>query len=113
MNENLCEKVEPTNTRISLQSGSRSKWVLSWVTLLSDVFLFAASLNCLFRWMAYGHVYDGAALALSLALALVVYFLALNSQRVASLNSRTMIAVTGLLAWAVLLPVVMRLAGHS
>lgn len=81
--------------------------------MLSDVFLFASSLNCLFRWMSYGKSCDGAALALSLALALTVYFLAMNPERIASLRKRMLVAVTSLVVWAVMLPMVMRLTGFN
>lgn len=92
---------------------SRSRWFGSWVVLLCDVFLFAAALNCLFRWMSYGKPFDGAALALSLVLALTVYFLALKPERIASLQKRMLVAVASLAIWAALLPMVMRLTGYN
>ncbi len=87
--------------------------LVSWVVMLSSVFLFAASLNCLFLWLSYGRNHDLAALVLSLALGLTVYFSALDSKKIASYNRRLLIAVAAVTLWAVLLPFVMKLAGYQ
>ncbi|PKL50945.1 MAG: hypothetical protein CVV42_01200 [Candidatus Riflebacteria bacterium HGW-Riflebacteria-2] len=87
--------------------------LVSWVVLLSSVFLFASSLNCLFLWLAYGRGYDMAALVLSLVLALIVYFFALDARKIASYNRRLLIATAALMLWAVLLPFVMKLTGYQ
>lgn len=110
MNEN--KSVETTDSVSNVRNrGSHS--IVSWVVMLSSVLLFASSLNCLFIWLAYGRLYDAAALALSLVLALIVYFFALDSKRTASYNRRVLIATSALMLWAILLPVVMRLAGFQ
>ncbi|GAB1353045.1 hypothetical protein MASR1M12_17780 [Erysipelotrichia bacterium] len=98
---------------LSREKGYGPRWLTGWLVMLCDVVLFSSALNCLFRWLSYGHVFDLAALVLSLILALVVYFTAMNSQRIASLSKRALIAVGAVVAWAVLMPVVMRLAGFS
>ncbi|HNS08903.1 MAG TPA: hypothetical protein PKN29_04335 [Candidatus Ozemobacteraceae bacterium] len=89
------------------------RWLTGWLVMLCDVILFASALNCLFRWLSYGYNFDLAALVLSLLLALAVYFTAMNPQRIASLSARALVAVGAVVAWAVLMPVVMRLAGFS
>jgi len=95
------------------EKGYGPRWLTGWLVMLCDVVLFSSALNCLFRWLSYGSAFDLAALVLSLILALAVYFTAMNSQRVASLSNRAMIAIGAVIAWAVLMPVVMRLAGFS
>ncbi len=87
--------------------------LVSWTVLLSCVFLFASSLNCLFLWLSYGRNHDLAALILSLILASIVYFSALDSKKIASYNRRLLIATAALIFWAVLLPVIMKLAGYQ
>ncbi len=89
------------------------RWLTGWLVMLCDVVLFASALNCLFRWLSYGRGFDLAALVLSLLLALAVYFTAMNPQRIASLSTRALVAVGAVVAWAVLMPVVMRLAGFN
>lgn len=87
--------------------------LISWAVMLSCVFLFASSLNCLFLWLSYGRSYDLAGLVLSLVLALIVYFTALDSKKVASYQRRLLIATAALMLWALLLPGVMKLAGYQ
>ncbi len=87
--------------------------MVSWVVMLSCVFLFASSLNCLFIWLAYGRGYDAAALVLSLVLALIVYFFALDAKKIASYNRRLLIATSAIILWAILLPLVMRMSGYQ
>lgn len=110
MNENLTVE---TTTPVSNARPRGSHNLVSWVVMLSSVMLFASSLNCLFIWLAYGRLYDAAALGLSLALALIVYFFALDAKRTASYSRRVLIATSALLLWAILLPVVMKLAGYQ
>jgi hypothetical protein len=86
--------------------------LVGWVVMLSSVFLFASSLNCLFLWLAYGRSLDAAILVLSLVLALVVYFFALDSKKIASYQRRLLIATAALMLWAVFLPLIMKLTGH-
>lgn len=86
--------------------------MVSWAVMLSCVFLFASSLNCLFIWLAYGRGYDAAALALSLVLAAIVYYFALDSKKIASYNRRLLIATSAIMFWAILLPLVMKLSGY-
>jgi hypothetical protein len=110
MNENIpVETIAPVSN--ARNRGSHN--LVSWVVMLSSVLLFASSLNCLFIWLAYGRHYDAAALGLSLVLALVVYFFALDSKRTASYSHRVLIATSALMLWAILLPVVMKLAGYQ
>jgi len=114
MNENIEQPLETIGRGSSDNTASRrNQSLVSWIVMLSSVFLFASSLNCLFIWLAYGRGYDAAALALSLVLALIVYFFALDSKRTASYRHRIMIAISALMTWAVLLPLVMRLAGFK
>lgn len=87
--------------------------IISWTVMLSCVFLFASSLNCLFLWLSYGRRYDLAGLVLSLILALTVYFTALDSKKVASYQRRLLIATAALMLWAILMPGVMKLAGYQ
>jgi len=95
----------------SIGDTARYRWAVNWVVLLSTVFLFASSLNCLFLWLAYGRNYDAAGLIFSIIFAVLVYQMALNPNRMASLQRRLLFAVTALMLWAILMPVVMRLAG--
>lgn len=112
MNKKMTDPLEST-TAVSVLSAHKygSQWLAGWVILLGNVFLFASSLNCLFRWLSYGFAWDAAALVFSLTLALLVYFFAMERARIASLNGRLLFSVTALLVWAVFLPLVMRLAG--
>jgi len=110
MNEN--QPVQTTDI-VSNARNRSSHSLVSWVVMLSSVLLFASSLNCLFIWLAYGRAYDVAALILSLVLALVVYFFALDPKRTASYNRRVLIATAALMLWAILMPVVMKLAGFQ
>lgn len=107
-NMNKTEKIE---NAASIGDSARYRWMVNWVVLLSTVFLFASSLNCLFLLLAYGRMYDGAGLALSLVLALLMYFIVFNPNRMASLQRRLLFSVTALMVWAILMPVVMRLTG--
>lgn len=91
---------------------SANHGVVSWTVMLSSVFLFASSLNCLFIWLAYGRGYDAAALILSLTLALIVYFFALDAKKIASYNRRLFIATSAIILWAILLPLVMQMCGY-
>jgi len=102
------EKIE---NAASIGDSACYRWLVNWVVLLSTVFLFASSLNCLFLVLAYGRPYDSAGLVLSLILALIMYFIVFNPSRMASLQRRLLFSVTALMVWAVLMPVVMRLAG--
>jgi len=114
MNEvEMDSKNSAGSVAVTREKGYGPRWLTGWLVMLCDVVLFSSALNCLFRWLSYGHVFDLAALVLSLILALVVYFTAMNSQRIASLSNRALIAVGAVVAWAVLMPVVMRLAGFS
>lgn len=109
----MNEPTARTAERVSNSQRSGRQPLVSWVVMLSSVMLFASSLNCLFLWLAYGRNYDAAALGLSLALALLVYFFALDAKRVASYNRRLLIATGAVLFWAVFMPVLMRLAGYQ
>lgn len=114
MNENNTQAFESDYRGITARAvGRRHQSLVSWVVMLSSVFLFGSSLNCLFIWLAYGRNYDAAALVLSLVLALVVYFFALDSKRTASYDRRLLIATSALMTWAVLLPAVMKFAGFK
>jgi uncharacterized membrane protein len=68
------------------------RWLVNWTVLLSTVFLFAAALNCLFAWLAYGFRHDAAGFVFSLVLALLVYFGVFNSGRTASLQGRLLLS---------------------
>ncbi|MBU1108288.1 MAG: hypothetical protein KKB51_16565 [Candidatus Riflebacteria bacterium] len=114
MNENIEQSLETKDLGNAARNVSRRhQSLVSWVVMLSSVFLFGSSLNCVFIWLAYGRGYDAAALALSLVLALIVYFFALDSKRTASYSRRLLIATSALMAWAVLLPIVMKLTGFK
>lgn len=93
------------------EKNSRYRWLVNWVALLTTVFLFASSLNCLFLWLAYGFKHDVMGLAFSLVLSLLVYFQVLNPKRMASLQRRLFLSVTALLVWAVFMPIIMHLSG--
>lgn len=93
------------------EKNSRYRWMVNWVALLTTVFLFASSLNCLFLWLAYGYKHDVVGLAFSLVLSLLSYFQVLNPRRAASLQRRLFLSVTALLIWAVFMPVIMHLSG--
>ncbi len=110
MNENINEAKTDVTNEARKRPGQP---LVSWVVMLSCVFLFAASLNCLFLWLSYGHSYDLAGLVLSLVLALIVYFTALDAKKVASYQRRLIIATAALMLWAILLPGVMKLAGYQ
>lgn len=110
MKNNEPVKIENAS---SIGETARYRWAVNWVVLLSTVFLFASSLNCLFLWLSYGRNYDAAGLLFSLILAVMVYHMALNPNRMASLQRRLLFAVTSMMAWAVLMPVIMRLAGFN
>ncbi len=95
------------------EKGYGPRWLTGWLVMLCDVVLFASALNCLFRWLSYGHAFDLAALILSLILALAVYFTAMNPQKIASLRNRVLVAAGAVIVWAVLMPVIMRMAGFN
>lgn len=98
---------------MSREKGYGPRWMIGWLVMLCDVVLFSSALNCLFRWLSYGRAFDLAAFVLSLVLALAVYFTAMNPQKIASLSNRALIAVAAVAAWAVLMPLLMRLSGFS
>lgn len=109
--QNKTNETVKIENAASIGDSARYRWMVNWVVLLSTVFLFASSLNCLFLLLAYGRIYDGAGLVLSLILAFLMYFVVFNPNRIASLQSRLLFSVTALMLWAVLMPVVMRLTG--
>lgn len=114
MNEAEINGENPAvSAAVTREKGYNLRWLTGWLVMLCDVMLFSSALNCLFKWLSYGYAFDLAALILSLILALVVYFTAMNPQRVASMNNRVMIAISAVVAWAILMPVVMRLAGFG
>lgn len=89
------------------------KWVMQWQCLLTDVFLVAASLTCMFRWFSYGGAWNIGGFILSLAAAGVVHFFALGVVRIPSINKRSTIAFFALTIWIILLPVLMKMLGYS
>lgn len=114
MNKSNLEKGNDlTLSSTTIQDSENYRWMVNWVVLLSTVFLFGSALNCLFAWLSYGFAYDLAALVFSLILAVIVYSIALNPNRLASMPKRLLLSVTAMMIWAVFLPIVLRIAGFK
>lgn len=92
---------------------TKTKWLLFWAIALTDVFLFSSAINCLFQWLAYGRTYDLTGLILSLTGAFILYFFAVNSKREANLNKRFALSLCVFGAWALLMPLTMKLFGYN
>lgn len=108
MNESNSEYTkEVTNQSVGL------RWMIQWCCLLSDVFLFSASLTCLFRWLSYGQPWNMGGFILSLSLAGIVYYLSYSGHKLASLNQRASIGLFAVSGWAILLPILMHALGYK
>jgi hypothetical protein len=89
------------------------KWFCQWTSLLVNVFLAGATINCMFRWFSYGYVYDLTAAVFSFLLALVVYFTSFSNSKTASYSSRLSISALALIVWMLFFPLVLTLAGFK
>ena len=91
-----------------IPSADTGDGLLSWVSMLSLVFLASATLNSAMRWCARGTSWDGAGALLSGVLGFVVYRLTISDNMLPGVKDRWLASLLPLLAWALLLPVVMR-----
>ena len=73
--------------------------------ILCDVILFASALNCLFQSLAYMKTFDIVLFVISLVLALIVYYFALNVKKIPLIQKRLIIAVSCVILWALIIPV--------
>lgn len=89
------------------------RWLVNWIVMLSSVFLFSSSLNCLFLWLAYGKGHDLICFFLSLLPAITIYFLTLDARRIPSLNKRLALAIALLLLWAILISATLKLTDFN
>ncbi|MFZ5952107.1 MAG: hypothetical protein ACOYXC_15490 [Candidatus Rifleibacteriota bacterium] len=89
------------------------RWIVEWSCLLSTVFLTGSTLSCLFQWFSYRHPWDMATTIFSLVLAGLVYFTSFYRNKIASLQLRLFIATASLAAWAVFLPIILKMAGFK
>ncbi len=82
----------------------KSFFIDSTVTVC-DVLLFSSAVNCLFQLLAYGRTFDIALFIISLVLGLIVYYFAMNIKRTPKVERRLIIAVTSVILWAILIPI--------
>lgn len=76
-----------------------------WTVMLCDVLLFASALNCLFLSLAYRKTFDMTLFAISLGLALEVYFLSISAKKFPVISRRVIVAVSSVIIWAIIIPV--------
>ena len=79
--------------------------ISEWAIMLSDVLLFSSALNCLFQSLAYRKTFDIVLFIISFSLGILVYFFALNSKKNPIITKRVIIAVSSVIVWAILIPV--------
>ena len=82
-----------------------NRTLLDTFIILSDVILFSSALNCLFQTLSYGKTFDIVLFVISLVLGLIVYYFALNVKKVPLIQKRLIIAVSCVIVWALLIPV--------
>ena len=76
-----------------------------WTVMLSDVLLFASALNGLFLSLAYRKVFDILLCVISICLGLAVYYCGISAKKNPIITKRVIIAVSCVIIWAILIPV--------
>ena len=79
--------------------------LLDTLIILCDVILFSSALNCLFQALAYMKTFDIVLFIVSLVLAIIVYYFALNVKKIPLIQKRLIIAVSCVIVWALIIPV--------
>ncbi len=79
--------------------------IAEYLILLCDVLLFASAINCLFQTLSYARTFDIVLFIISVLLGVVVYLYSMNVKRNPKLQLRVVIAVSSVVVWAILIPV--------
>lgn len=79
--------------------------ISEWIIIICDTLLFSSALNCLFLSLSYAKIFDISLFVLSLGLAIYVYLYAMNIKRTPILKKRLIIAISSIIVWIVLIPV--------
>ena len=79
--------------------------IAEYLILLCDVLLFASAINCLFQTLSYARTFDIVLFVISVLLGIVVYLYSMNVKRNPKLQLRVVIALSSVVIWAILIPV--------